>query len=599
VTGPKFQAFIQGEWSTGDYASQSEADLGFANLIVFWTDDPDQVLRIVKVSGMWRDKWERADYASGTIGKAFAGRKNRYDPNYNKPRFENNVGQADDEPPPGPSAGVTDEMLEMAPASDGPPRDETQPAPPKESIPLTDLGNGKRFAADHGEIVRFCHPWGKWLIWDGKRWRIDDTGRVMALAKQTILGLFRWAEEQIKLLADDESPDARIKIARIKAVLDFALKSQHYNRLKAMVDLAKSEPGIPILPEILDADPWALNCLNGTLDLRTGELHPHNQAAYLTNLCPVSFNPAATCPSFINTVNGIFNYDKALIKYVQRFLGYGLTGDTREHVVPIAYGGGSNGKTLLFTIILETIGTDYSGVVPPELLMETHGDQHPTIKADLFGKRLMVAAETKQGGRLNEERLKALSGSDPVKARRMREDFWEFDPTHKLVVMTNHRPEIRGDDDGIWRRLALWPFTVRYWDADKGETGPPEFQADKTLPEKLQAEREGILAWLVAGCLDWQRHGMVMPAAVRAATAEYRSAEDQLGAFLAERCTLNSEFRVKASTLYETFKEWCKANGNRDMNATAFGMALAVRRIRRDDGRRWYLGVALAADEGQ
>jgi hypothetical protein len=226
---------------------------------------------------------------------------------------------------------------------------------------LTDLGNGKRFATDHSAIARYCHPWQKWLLWDGKRWRIDDTGRAMALAKQTILGLFRWAEKQIKLVADDESPAAKIKVAKVKAVLDFALKSQAHNRLKGMLDLAKSEPDIPILPDVFDADTWLLNCINGTLDLRTGTLRPHAQSDYLTKLCPVEFNPAATCPTWERSLSEVFNCSESLIGYLQRLVGYFLTGLTTEHALPILWGTGANGKSTLVGAIFDLLGADYSG----------------------------------------------------------------------------------------------------------------------------------------------------------------------------------------------------------------------------------------------
>ena len=461
-------------------------------------------------------------------------------------------------------------------------------------ILLSDMGNGKRFASDHGKIARYCHPWKVWVFWTGAQWRIDDTGMAMALAKKTISGLFTWTERKLALLAADESPDAALKVAKVKAVLDFALKSQHTNRLSAMIGLAKSEPGIPILPEQFDQHAMLLNVANGTLDLKSGILQPHRQEDYITKICPVRYNPKATCPVFVRTVNSILANDAAVIEYFKRFMGYALTGDTREHVGPIPHGGGSNGKTLIFSTIMDVMGSDFAGTVPPELLMETNTGQHPTIKADLFGKRLMVAAETQQGGRLNEERVKALSGSDIIKARRMKEDFWDFRPTHKLILMTNHRPEIRGDDHGIWRRLALWPFTVKYWDADKGEKGPPELQADKMLPQKLKAEHEGILTWLVEGCLEWQRDGMVMPAAVSAATKDYRSAEDRLGSFLSERCKLNPEFRVKMSDIYTAFKAWAKSNGEAEISSKAFGEAMKARGFTKDDGRRYYLGVVLA-----
>jgi putative DNA primase/helicase len=339
---------------------------------------------------------------------------------------------------------------------------------------------------------------------------------------------------------------------------------------------------------------------NGTVDLRTGRLREHRRGDLLTKLCPTAFEPDADCPLFRRTVEGIFEGDRELIGYVQRFAGYSLTGDVREHVVPIAHGAGGNGKTLLFSALLDTIGPDYSGTVTPELLMETTGDQHPTITADLFGKRLMVAAETGEGRRLNEGRIKALTGGDLVKTRRMREDYWQFTPTHKLILFTNYKPEVRGTDHGIWRRLALWPFRVRFWDPDKGETGPAELRADKSLQERLRAERQGILAWLVAGCLRWQHDGLKMPDTVRVATAEYRDAQDVLAAFLADCClTGGPDYRCRATPLYAAYCAWAKSAGERELSQRRFGIAITERGYERftNDGT-WYRGVSLRNLEG-
>ena len=340
-----------------------------------------------------------------------------------------------------------------------------------------------------------------------------------------------------------------------------------------------------------------LNCLNGTIDLTTGKLQPHKQEDYLTKLCQVKFDPAAECPVFLKTINGIFKGDVAFIGYVQRFQGYCLTGNVKEDSIAIAYGGGSNGKSKFFGTIIDVMGPDYAGTIPDELLTETKSNQHPCIKADLFGKRFMVAPETAEGSRLNEKRVKSLTGGDRIKARGMNENFWEFVPTHKIIIMTNHKPVVRGNDEGIWRRIALWPFTVRFWDPDKGENGPPELIADKTIPEKLAAEHGGILAWLVKGCVNWQTQGMKMPATVQEATKAYRSAEDQVGAFIDAQCKVHSECRVKVKDLYAAFKAWFEDNGEGEISGKAFGEAMTDKGFSKDHGKRWYIGLALTTEE--
>jgi putative DNA primase/helicase len=422
----------------------------------------------------------------------------------------------------------------------------------------------------------------------------------MRQAKATVKRLYDDAEAELwklKQEAGQHGEAAAGRLGALNALLAWALKSESAPRLTAMLDVARSDR--PVLPADLDANPWYLNCPNGTLDLRVGRLQQHRRDDLLTKLCPTAFNPDAECPVFLRALNGIFEGDRELIGYVQRFAGYSLTGDVRDDVIPIAHGVGSNGKTLLFSALLDTLGPDYSGTVPPELLMETRGEQHPTILADLFGKRLMVASETGEGRRLNEGRLKALTGRDRIKARGMRQDFWEFDATHKLVLLTNHKPEVRGTDHGIWRRLALWPFGVRFWDPDKGETGPADLQADKDLSDKLRAERKGILAWMVAGCLEWQRSGLKMPAKVRAATSEYRETEDMLGSFLAECCKVGPDYRCRATPLYEAYIRWAKGSGELEMSQRRFGNAMTEHGYERytNDGT-WYRGVTLRNLEG-
>jgi putative DNA primase/helicase len=233
--------------------------------------------------------------------------------------------------------------------------------------------------------------------------------------------------------------------------------------------------------------------------------------------------------------------------------------------------------------------------------MAKKSDQHPTQLAGLFGMRLVVCIETQQGSRLDEELVKELTGGDAIRARRMREDYWEFDPTHKAILVTNHKPEIRGTDEGIWRRPKLVPFTKKFWDPDKGESGPPHLRADKDLLSKLRAEAPGILAWCVQGCLDWQRDGLRIPEVVRAATEEYRNDQDLVGRFLEELCIRHAEYRIRAGILFTAFKAWANNIGEEKalvaQSQRAFGENLTGKGfVRQPSNGTWYKGLALRQD---
>jgi putative DNA primase/helicase len=261
-----------------------------------------------------------------------------------------------------------------------------------------------------------------------------------------------------------------------------------------------------------------------------------------------------------------------------------MVGEVRDHILPVCFGTGNNGKSTILEALMATFGLDYAMKAPPDLLMAKAHDGHPTDRADLFGKRLVVAIETEEGRRLNETLVKELTGGDRIRARRMREDFWEFTPTHTVVMATNHKPVIRGTDRGIWRRIRLIPFLVTV----EGE------RDDKRMPRKLKAERAGILAWCVRGALRWREHGLAEPKTVSDATQKYRGEQDVLGAFLAEHTVRGPRHRVRCGVLYAAYKGWAETNGEWVKSLTAFGMAMEERGIekKRSDGM-WYLDIGL------
>jgi putative DNA primase/helicase len=430
--------------------------------------------------------------------------------------------------------------------------------------------------ARHGRGIRFCHPWERWLVWDERRWKLDDTGEARRRAKKTARSILAEA----KTIEDDE---------KRKAHAVWAIASETRDKIGAMIYLAQAEAGIPILPDEMDSNPWLFNCRNGTIDLRTGELIPHRREDLITKLCDLDYDPYAECPLWLQTLATFFRRDdhrkqQELIGYWQRICGYSLAGVIRDHIMPVAYGTGSNGKSTILGTMLDVFGPDYAMKCPPDMLMAKKTDSHPTDRADLFGKRLVVAIETEMSRRMNETMIKELTGGDPIRARRMRENFWSFKPTHTLIMATNHKPGVRGTDNGIWRRLKLVPFTVTMGDD----------QADKKMPEKLRNEFPGILAWCVRGCLAWQEDGLSAPAEVKEATASYRREQDLIGAFIDECAVVGPGLKVKAGELYQRYKAWAEASNEYAGSLRTFGTEIEERGIeKRTSNGVWYMGIGL------
>jgi putative DNA primase/helicase len=435
---------------------------------------------------------------------------------------------------------------------------------------LTDVGNAKRFVHQHSGKIRYCWSWGQWLVWDGARWAIDQVGATELLAKRTAKSIFREAENE----SDHD---------RCRQLSVWAVKSECGKQLHAMQRWAQSEPGIPVMPSELDNDPWLLNLPNGTLDLQKGILRRHEQLDFITKLCPTEYDPSATCPKWQAFIDRIFEGKPILIGFVQRLLGYCLTGSVQEQVMPIFWGSGANGKSTLLETMLAVLGSDYATSGADELLLVKRKDTHPTVVADLFGKRLIVASESDENARLNEGLVKRLTGGDQMKARKMRQDNFEFSPTHKIFLLTNHRPQIRGTDDAIWRRLRLVPFSVTI----------PERERDLGLLDKLKSEASGILAWCVQGCLAWRRDGLGNVPDVQTATAEYREGQDLIGQWLTERCLQGSGFKAKSSQLYESYKGWSREGGCHPVSLQAWGERMVKSFERKVSNGTWYTGVGL------
>jgi putative DNA primase/helicase len=437
--------------------------------------------------------------------------------------------------------GISDPVTEAAPAPEH----------------LTDLGNARRVVTRHGHDLRYCHPWKSWIVWDGTRWAEDQTAEAVRRVKETQASLFRWAAEKIGQLGEVGGDDARkAQLAKLSGVLAHALRWESAVRITASLQLAQSEPAVPVLPTELDGHHFLLNCANGTLDLRTGRLRRHRREDLITKLCPVEYYSDAKCPLWDRFLERVMAGKQSLIDYLRRVIGYCLTGSVAEQALWFFHGAGANGKSTFLGTVLAMLG-DYAMQAVSELLMVKNHEAHPTERADLFGKRFVATIETEEGKRMAESLMKQLTGGDKIRARKMRQDFFEFDPTHKILLAANHRPVIRGRDGAVWRRIKLVPFTVTI----------PDVEKDKDLAGKLRRELPGILAWAVRGCLEWQLDGLIEPPEVFEATKNYRADQDFIHNFLTECCIQSPHAQVRVSALHEAYISW---SGDRNVSAREF-----------------------------
>lgn len=431
----------------------------------------------------------------------------------------------------------------------------------------TDLGNAERFAHVNAATLRYVAERRSWLKWSGPRWAPDVTGEADRAAKEISRALLR------------EAADAG------EAAAKWAVKAQSEQRIRAMLTLASTEPEIVVSADELDADPWALSTPNGTLDLRTAELRPADPADLITLGTNVVYSPDAVAPRWEQFLAEIFEGDAELIGFVKRLIGYCLTGDTREHKMVVFHGGGRNGKSRLLEVLRWLLG-GLSSTAAFDTFARARGDRGPRNDlARLHRARLVTASESGEGRQLDEATIKEVTGGDVIAARFLYGEHFEFKPQFKLILVTNHRPRVDGDDEAIWARLRLVPFDVSF-----------EGREERDLGDKLKRELPGILRWAVEGCLEWQAHGLGEPEAVTAATAEYRADEDTVGTFLADRCALDGE--VASAALREAYVTYCEGIGEKPLSAASIGRRLAKRgidRSRRSGGKReWiYTGLRL------
>lgn len=429
-----------------------------------------------------------------------------------------------------------------------------------------DAANATRFARQHSGCLRYVHAWNRWLEYDGTRWKVDDSGAVMRCAKLTASSIYSEAADCL-----DDGLQA--------SLADWAKQSHSRSRLDAMVELSKSERPLPVGIDDLDADPWVLNFSNGTVDLHSGAIRSHAASDLITKTTGIPYPTESGDEPvmWLEFLDQIFVGDHELIAFVRRLIGSALPGEVVEHKLPILYGGGSNGKGVFTETMLAALG-DYGCKAPANLLIASRGERHPCDLADLHGKRLVFASETGEGQRFNEPLVKELCGGDTIKARRMRENPWAFEPSHQLFLSTNHRPVVKGTDNGIWRRILLIPFAVTF-DGTRD---------DKFLRKKLRQEMGSIAKWAVEGCLAWQRDGLDPPASVVNATQEYRTESDTFARWFDERCQVEEHAWCKAGEAFENYSQWCQQFRERGITQTAFGRRIVEKPFTKTKTRDGY-----------
>lgn len=415
----------------------------------------------------------------------------------------------------------------------------------------TDAGNAKRFVRQHGDYLRYSFGLGSWLVFDGQRWKRDGQRLVMELAKATALEICKDA-----LGCKDD--------AGRRLLMGHGLASESASRLRAMVDLAKTDLRVIVEAKDLDAHPMLLNVANGTLDLSSGDLRQARPSDLLTKSTPIAFDPQAECPRWREFVREITDGDESLQRYLAQIAGYCLTGSTKEQAFFLMLGGGSNGKSVFLNVLRKLLG-EYASTTDFNTFSQRRNGTIRDDLAKLKGHRLALCSEIEAGERLAEGVVKQVTGGDEISVRELYGKLFEYQPQYKILLATNHLPAIVGTGNGIWRRVQVVPFDVTFG----------EERQDPDLTDKLLAELPGILNWALAGCLSWQRRGRLdVPDRVWGANRDCREEMDSVHAFVNGECARQAGARIGASALYDGYALWCHHSGREPVSKKLFGTRL-------------------------
>jgi len=544
--GTRFNLFLNGGWEQF-YDSQSEADMAFANDLAFWTNrDFNKMDNIFRKSSLYRDKYDskrdQSTYGADTLNKAISSCNNAFNPEQKDDDFNLYI--------------MEDSIKEVK----------------NKFYSYDDTGNADRFVDAFEDLVRYNYTRKNWFIYNGKTWELDSEGRTRGLVGKI---LERMKKEPVYVSEDLDEEAAQ------KALQKHIKYSRGSNGKTNM--LKESEHLLPVTAEQFDNDTNLLNVENGYIDLKTGELKGHDREKYFSKISAVEYTDKIDHPLWDDFLMKIFNNDVELIEYIQRAVGYSLSGSTEEQIMFILHGNGRNGKSVFLDIITEMLGNYTTNIQPQSIMVKQQsGGASPDI-AKLDGARLVTTTEPNDGMRFDEGLVKQLTGGDRVSARFLHENEFEFTPQFKLWMATNHKPIIRGTDDGIWRRMAIIPFNVQI----------PLNEVDKHLKTKLRSEMTAILNWAVEGHKEWQRIGLKEPETIKLQRGDYRKEMNPIEVFLEECCVIDSEEREKAADVYRVYSDWAKENNEYLLNSTKFTREMQNKFRRVKSSTYYYVGIRL------
>ncbi|MDO6451745.1 phage/plasmid primase, P4 family [Oceanobacillus profundus] len=544
--GMRFKLCLSGGWEQF-YDSQSEADMAFANDLAFWTAcDYEKMDELFRQSSLYREKWDRkqsnSTYGEITLNKAIQECNNVFNPQQNNDDFNLYV--------------LEDSTKEVK----------------KKYYSYDDTGNAARFTDNFGEVIRYSYVRKSWYYYNDKTWQLDQEGKVKNLVDEILVKM-----KQEPVYVTDDTTDEEAQKFLQKHIKYSRGSNGKTNMLK------ESQHLLPVNPESFDKDKHLMNVQNGYIDLKTGDLHNHDKDKFFSKIASIEYTDKIDCPLWMDFLNQIFDGNKPLIDYMQRSVGYSLSGSTEEQMMFILYGNGRNGKSVFLDIITEMLGNYTTNIQPQTIMVKPQSGSANSDIARLQGARLVTTTEPNDGMRFDEGLVKQVTGGDKVTARFLYGDEFDYHPEFKLWMATNHKPIIRGTDDGIWRRLAVIPFAVQI----------PEHQVDKQLKNKLKREMKGILNWAVDGYQEWKRTGLNEPQIIKDQRKTYRTEMDAVELFIEECCVRKNGEREKSSDLYSIYKSWAKDNEQYLMSSTKFGREMSNKFQKITSNGVHYVGIKL------